>query len=302
MKTLLRKMLQQPRIFLTWLFSPKNVGGRLPILLASLLFIFLVFHVSFEVWQIICEAIRINGSDSLLDITPMILQETALTIASDAVRNLGLLLVASIVWFFLYWRATAADQSVNVEKLTRAVEQLTDRNLSVRLGGVLGLEQIAKTHKGERARIIEIILARIRELIQLRKENKRTLGQAVENADIETTFRALANIVEPLGDKKRKVIHLESDLSGLVFTEIDLSYFPLGDKNLSNAIFWNVDFTGTDLSRASISNAVFKNCKNLTEGQIKRALWKEGCRPRGLPEKWNLPSKKILSSRARISE
>ena len=276
-------------------------GLQLPSLIALLLSIFLLIHISFEICGIVREAIQIKcvghpttmecGRASLLSVALTILENTIVVVGSDTVRNLSLLLAASIGWFFLYWRAKIADQGLTVEWITRAIEQLTHEKLSIRLGGILGLEQIANTHEEEREKIVQILVTRIKELIKLKEESQKP----IENRDIEIVFKALANIVKPLENQKRDFLEfIRIDLSGLNFVKIDLSCFPLEMTNLDKTYFLEVNLTDTDFSLSSINNATFDNCKGLARYQIMMANWSKGNSPRGLPREWLLPEENLF--------
>ena len=218
-------------------------------------------------------------------------------INENGTRTLILLLAGIIGWYFLYRRTATAEQStriaeqvLTVERLNRAVEQLASDKPSVRLGGIRSLEQIADTQEEERIKIIQILVARIRELVKLKKKEETI----IENTDIEIAFKALANIAKPLGKQKGKFFELSKvDLSGLSFTDIDLSYFPLADMVLIEVTFLKVNFTGANLKAATIDKITFDNCRGLTEKQIRESVWHQGC-PRGLPAEWNLPAMNLF--------
>lgn len=215
------------------------------------------------------------------------------TIDRNGTRTLIFLLAGIIGWYFLYRRTMAveqgtriAEQALTVDRLNRAIEQLGSDKPSVRLGGISGLKQIADAHEEERTRIMQVLVARIGELVKLRKEDRTT----VEDADIEIAFTELANIAKPLESQKGKFFKLSGiDLSGLSFSHIDLSYFPLHMTILSQVYFFEVDFTDADLNFATIDKVTFDNCEGLTKEQVMDALWREGGRPVVLPEEWDLP-------------
>ena len=293
-------------------------GLQLPSLIALSLFIFLLIHMSFEIYRIVGVAMRIKcvghptamecGRDSLLGIALTILENTIVVVGSDTVRNLSLLLAASIGWFFLYWRANTADlnaeaveQSANatrknaeiaekglaVERFTRAVEQIANQDLSVRLGGVLGLEQIAYTQdEGETIKIARILATFIR--AQAGKNSERTEKDIAtynrskpeiiddfsiyraQRLDIEAAVHALANIALIMLEEyfeqedskpKRDLCDLRNtDLRGLHFNEIDLSNFNLRGIDFSYANLMKTNFT-----RATIGNIINFEKENMTK-------------------------------------
>ena len=220
---------------------------------------------------------------------------------SEITRNVIYFFAAVIGAYLLYQRTKAAKEDVETakkvlttERLARAIEQLASDKPSVRLGGIRSLEQIADDYKEERTRIIQVLVARIRELVELKKEEQLI----IKDEDIEIAFTALANIAKPLGKQKGKFFKLFGiDLSGLSFSHIDLSYFPLKNVILREVYFLEVNFTGTDLDVATINKTTFNNCEGLTRKQIMDALWKEGGRPNVLPEEWDLPITNLHAAR-----
>ena len=96
----------------------KVVGEYIPISLASILFIFLIFEIIRKIYFDSTEY-----SQNLLYFICKISE----TISSDSVRNLSLLLVASIGWYFLYRRTVTADKNAEaaVESAKIAEQGLT---------------------------------------------------------------------------------------------------------------------------------------------------------------------------------
>lgn len=213
---MIKQILQKTQIFRLWWQSLSFFGQKLPSILASASFVVLLFHVSFEMWGVVCEEIR--TSNSLSEIILTILKQMIQEIGSDTVRNLSLLLAASISWFFFYWRAKTADlnteaaeksaeatrknaetaeKGLTTERLTRAIEQLAHEKPSIRLGGICSLEQIAKIHEEERKKIMQILSARIRELAPLGDTKKSKEWR--ERPDIESAIKVLGRDFIKLG-------------------------------------------------------------------------------------------------------
>ena len=177
-------------------------------------------------------------------------------------RNLILLTAGLIGWYFLFRRTRVAEQSLTVEQLTHAINQLTNDNLSVRLGGILGLEQIAETREEERKKIARILVTFIRthatkdsdevkkHLIAYKSSNLETEEEfntyRTLRLDIEAAVNALANIASKLerqgqfrkqyNEAKIDLCDLQNiDLRGLRFVETDLSQFNLAETDMSGA-------------------------------------------------------------------
>lgn len=272
-------------------------GLQLPSLIALSLFIFLLIHMSFEICGIVGEAMRIKcvghptamecGRDSLLSIALTVLKNTIVVVGSDTVRNLSLLLAASIGWFFFYWRAKSADQDaktseqgLTVERITRAIEQLAHEKPSVRLGGILGLEQVALSQKEEHEKIIRILVSFIRTRARKNSEEvKNDLKKSglsklkdiddfevyrEQRLDVEDAIRVLSNIaskIEKSGQFKKQfnksknyLCNLEgTDLRGLKLVMLDLSNFNLKAVDFSGASLWHTNFSKATLSTGFIA-------------------------------------------------
>src|SRR5207253_10901426 len=56
------------------------------------------------------------------------------------------------------------------DRLTQAVDQIRDRNLEVRLGGIYALERLARTSEHEYWPIMEILTAFVRERVTVTKD------------------------------------------------------------------------------------------------------------------------------------
>ena len=80
----------------------------------------------------------------------------------------GLVLLLGV--YLTYRRVTSAENAVEVaqegqitERFTRAIEQLGDEKLAVRLGGIYALERIARDSERDHWPIMEVLTAFVRE-------------------------------------------------------------------------------------------------------------------------------------------
>ncbi|MCY4031982.1 MAG: pentapeptide repeat-containing protein [Hyphomicrobiales bacterium] len=196
-----------------------------------------------------------------------------------ATRNLILLTAGLIGWYFLFKRTRVAEQSLTVDQLTHAINQLTNENLAVRLGGILGLEQIAETQEEERKKIARILVTFIRtHATKDSEEVKKNLATYKSpnfeteeefdayrtlRLDIEAAVNALASIASKLekqeqfgkqhNETKHDLCDLQNtDLRGLRFVKANLSRF-----NLIGA-----DMSGAWLAGAKLMDAYLYNPKN----------------------------------------
>ena len=67
--------------------------------------------------------------------------------------------------------AMIAEKCLTTGRLTQAVKQIANEDSSVRLGGILGLEQIADVHEEERYKIARVLVSFIRK--QAAKDSER---------------------------------------------------------------------------------------------------------------------------------
>ena len=186
--------------------------------------------------------------------------------------DLGTLIVALIGIYFLSRRTQTAEQSLNVERLTRAMDHLSSKDLFVRLGGISGLEQIADTHEEERMKIARIFLSFIRTQAKNSKRSEKDLIKSgcskledeeefsayrAQRRDIEDAVNALARIaleLEKEGHFREQYDKEKCDLCDLQDT--DLRGLRFVGANLSN-----FDFSATDLSGARLAWAKFTNTR-----------------------------------------
>ena len=201
----------------------------------------------------------------------------------DGMRNLILLLAGFIGWYFLARRTKAAERNVEiaeqgltVDRLTRATEQLDSKNSSVRLGGILGLEQIANTQEGERKKIARIIISFIHaratkgseevkkdlaasRVAKLETEEEFSAYRA-QRLDVEAAVNALAHIAlqlekqkrfrEQHNEKKQHLCDLQNiDLRGLRFVEANLSNFEFAGADMSGAWLAHANFMGSNFCK-----------------------------------------------------
>ena len=290
------KRLHETRNFWSRWLKWNFFGLQLPSLIALSLFLFLLVHISFEVCGIVREAMRVKcesplilaecGRDPVLRIVLTILKDTISVIGSSTVRNLNLLLAASIGWFFLYWRSKTADLNaeaaersaitaekvLTAEQITRAIEQLSHEKPSVRLGGVLGLEQVALNQKQERVKIARILVSFIRTRARKNSEETKKDLTAIgisdmeasndfsayreQRLDVEAAISALANITSELekqGQFGRKYNESKKYLCDLQNT--DLRGLQFHETNLSNFNFKGTDFSGAQLHLVNLTKA-----------------------------------------------
>ena len=224
-------------------------------------------------WEIVPIALAVTSLTFLVFyLVCEIPQQGLEALGEETVRNLSWLLGGSIGWYFLVRRTRVAEQGVTVERLTRAMEQLDSEHLSVRLGGILGLEQIAESQKEERKKILQILSTRIREIAPREEPEPETtelipkpspsltekeIERLKNRQDVMAAVNALARIASKLTstekNEEKNSFHLRNtDFRFLNFEVIDLSFFDLSDVDFSYA-----QLTGINFSNANLQNSIF---------------------------------------------
>jgi hypothetical protein len=113
------------------------------------------------------------------------------------------------------------------ERFTRAVDQLASRELSVRLGGIYALEQLASDSAREHAAILEILTAYVR---------GKGKGSATPPADVQAVVTVLA---------RRRLAHERGRGPAL----------DLGEANLRSVRAEGIVLRGARLTRARLEDA-----------------------------------------------
>jgi uncharacterized protein YjbI with pentapeptide repeats len=162
----------------------------------------------------------------------------------------GILLLAGL--YFTWRSSVAAERTLALategqvtERLTRATEQLGAEQLGRRLGGIYGLERIARDSERDHWPVMEILSAYAR-------ERGRTASALDE--DIHAILKVIG---------RRQVAHevalpaeARIDLSGIVLTDIDLS-----GGNFTRVSFARASLSGAKFERAMLAGCDFDSAK-----------------------------------------
>ena len=156
---------------------------------------------------------------------------------------------------YIAWRNLKATQEKQVaERFSKAVEQLGNDNIHVRLGGIYALEQIAKDAEEKYYwQVMETLTSYIRVASPITEETK-----LVEN-DIQEAVRVLARRKYTYGHP------LEPDRLNLCKTNLHgLQLFP-------NSKLQGMDLTETNLQNAKLSQVNLQEAK-LDDAKMQRVL------------------------------
>jgi len=157
--------------------------------------------------------------------------------------------------------AKTAEQGQITERFTRAVEQLADERLAVRLGGIYALERIANDSDDRDHKVVfEVLCAFVRE--------KRTPGN--EEEDLGGLPQDMQAVMSVIRRRERVPKGERIDLQGA-----DLRRANLVGANLTRAYLFEAHLEGAFLSRAHMVGAYLSEASlvgaNLSGSHLKEA-------------------------------
>ena len=218
----------------------------------------------------------------------------------------GLLVLAGLYWTSR--RVQAAEDNVRVaeeghitERFTKAIAQLGDKEMAIRLGGIYALERLARDSEKDHGPIMEVLTAYVREKAPRQEEDppapaktpttdiqailtvigrRKTTGNNRGNDRLDLSHTHLVGT--HLSGANLSWAHLIlANLSGAHLTGVDLrgadlilanlSMAHLIGVNLRGADLIGADLIGADLSMAHLIRADLTGAKNLTEEQVRSA-------------------------------
>ena len=225
------------------------------------------------------------------------------------------ILTGLLVLVGLYWtsrRVLAAEETVRVaeeghitDRFTKAITQLGEKEMAIRLGGIYALERIAKDSEKDHRPIMEVLTAYVREkaikqgqyaedaainpttdiqaILTVIGRRKTVKAERVDDfLDLRNTHLAGAKLIDANlsevilhGANLSKAILHGAILSKAILSGANLSGVSLCDVNLSGVSLSDVNLSGANLSGANLSGS-----KNLTAEQVREATnWREAILP-----------------------
>ena len=197
-------------------------------------------------------------------------------------------------------RVSIAHEGHLTERLTRAVTQLGDDNMAIRLGGIYALERLAQDSDTDHARVMDVLTAYVRENAPSHAQdapqaaNKPTtdmqailtvIGQRKTPGNNRHTARLDLNHTRLVGANLRRADLNRADLTGADLTGADLLMADLTDANLVDA-----NLLGVNLTRAKLLGANLTGSKYLRAEELQSALnWRDAHLPDHLKHltEWN---------------
>jgi hypothetical protein len=196
----------------------------------------------------------------------------------------GLAGAALLVGVYFTWRQVQLSREGQItERLTRAVGQLGEASIDVRLGGIYALERIAKDSTADRFTIREILCAYVRLHAPVAPASDNRGAEAdgerahdpasepvlwIRAADVQAAVTVLGRLPAAAGRVPFGLSRVDlhgANLFAAQLPEADLHYSDLSDANLISADLRRADLTGTLLVRAGLFSA------NLHQADVRSA-------------------------------
>ena len=176
--------------------------------------------------------------------------------------------------YFAWGNLTTAREGQITERFTRAIEQLGNKELEIRLGGIYALERIANESENDYWPIMDILTSYVRnnsslESIESEKathistdiqseESNKTRNQNVKklSLDVQAILTVIGRRKHYFGAGESKRLNLaETCLQGAHLSEYHLERANLYKANLTNAKFVRTHLKQTVFIKAHLENA-----------------------------------------------
>jgi len=204
----------------------------------------------------------------LLELQNQVRQTVALLITAAAI----------LVGLGLLWRRVVAsertaldavrlsEESQRLERFTRAVGQLAEARLEVRLGAIYGLEQLAAESARHYGPTMEVLCAFLRERAAWDGERPAAARPAT---DVQAVLSVLGRRVVAHEPAAARLDLRRTDLRGADLNGVNLERAILFEAHLDNATLQAARLAGVDLRGASLQSA------DLVEADLKGADLRE---------------------------
>jgi hypothetical protein len=183
----------------------------------------------------------------------------------------GLIGVGALLTFWLNNRIYRLTQQGQItDRYTKAIEQLGQPELAMRLGGIYALERIAKDSERDHPTVVEVLSAFVREESRKQSAAQARQGMGQEAAQTDTPAPESERVAPPATDIQAALTVLgrlphrpeipRADLSeahfpGARLDRADLSGAQLFRVNLSGAQLFRVNLSGAQLGQTHLSRA-----------------------------------------------
>jgi hypothetical protein len=169
-------------------------------------------------------------------------------------------IVAGIGFFgtlYFTWRTVQVNREGQVtERFTKAITQLGDEKLEIRLGGIYALERISRDSTRDYGPIMEVLTAYVRDKAPWPTEEPPEGGQEPPQptrppTDIQAVLTTLGRRAHPLP----RLDLTDTNLRGANLEGADFEGANLRGANLEEAILWRANLWRADLLGANLQEA-----------------------------------------------
>lgn len=143
------------------------------------------------------------------------------------------------------------------DRFTKAIAQLGDAQLAVRLGGIYALERIAKDSRKDYWTIIEVLTAFVRHRAAWKPDDSTHPEPASALHQVAADVQAVLHVISRREFSYDNGENLSLDLSRTDLRGGDFTSANLNGANLAMAHLEGASFTGVQLERANLNDAHF---------------------------------------------
>ena len=207
---------------------------------------------------------------------------------TTTIRNLGLLVAGVVALIFAYWRSKVADRQADIarhtllnERYQRGAEMLGNRSLSVRIGGVYSLEELAReVPEIYHVKVMRVFCAFVRFPTKDRSSESAHKDDATRKSESRRIPADVESVMHAIGYRCPRRISLEQNEKPrvLYLRDANLIHLQVERANFSNAWLTNVNLSDAVLRRTNMSGARLRDadmtCADLGQADLSEAkLW-----------------------------
>ena len=184
----------------------------------------------------------------------------------------GLVLLVGLFFTAKTWRTTQEGQIT--DRFTKAINQLGDDKLQIRLGGIYALERIARDSERDHWPIMEVMTAYVRDRVLIKAEPPTADATPEPTTDIQAILTVLARRSWRKGERDRLALS-HTDLRGVHLYNAHLEGADLHAARLERAFLWRACLQrallhDTHLERADLGQAHLERV-NLSRAHLQGA-------------------------------
>ncbi|WP_143332008.1 pentapeptide repeat-containing protein [Clavibacter michiganensis] len=165
------------------------------------------------------------------------------------------------------------DRDANwTNRYTEAVKQLGDDKAAVRYGGIYALERIAEDSERDRATIIEVLAAYVREESPRRESDASVLAEFPASTSV-AALRTISRLSNIKGSIQTQLLLSITNLRGASMTDASLGNANFSNSRLDGADMTNAALEGANFDEAILTVAIFTRAR-LMKTQFRSSVLK----------------------------